>query len=213
MGDITAPVVGVVKDYHTSSLHEAVKPVMMVPLPFFYYYAGIKISAGYSPAVLSAIEKAWTSVYPTFLFESNFLDAHIADLYKDEKRTQQLFNIFTFLSIVINILGLVGLLSFMIEQKTKEIGIRKVLGASVKDISFILSKDFLRLIIIAFVIAAPIAWFIMNKWLENFAYHDNISWWVFAVSVVAAIVVTCVAVGYQTIKAAVSNPVKALRSE
>ena len=211
--DIAAPVIGVVKDYNTASLHDAVKPVLMVEFPFFYYNAGIKLTRGYSASTLSAIEKAWTSVYPHQLFESNFLDEHIASLYKNEKRTQQLFNLFTFLSIVINVLGLVGLLSFMIEQKTKEIGIRKVLGASVKDISFILSKDFLRLIIIAFFIAAPIAWLLMNKWLEDFAYRTTISWWVFAVAVLAALVVTCIAVGFQTIKAAIANPVKSLRTE
>ena len=105
------------------------------------------------------------------------------------------------------------MLSFMIEQKTKEIGIRKVLGASVKDISFILSKDFLRLIIIAFVIAAPVAWYLMNKWLQDFAYRTPISWWVFAVAIFSALVVTCIAVGFQTIKAAIANPVNSLRTE
>ena len=211
--DISAPVIGVVKDYNTASLHDAVKPVLMVEFPFFYYNAGIKLNRGYSASTLSAIEKAWTSVYPQQLFESSFLDEHIASLYKNEKRTQQLFNLFTFLSIVINVLGLVGLLSFMVEQKTKEIGIRKVLGASVKDISFILSKDFLRLIIVAFFIAAPVAWLLMNKWLQDFAYRTTISWWVFAVAVLAALVVTCIAVGFQTIKAAMANPVKSLRTE
>ncbi len=213
MNDISAPVIGVVKDYNTTSLHDAVKPVLMVEFPFFYYDAGIKLNNGYSASTLSAIEKAWTSVYPQNLFESSFLDEHIASLYKNEKRTQQLFNLFTFLSIVINVLGLVGLLSFMIEQKTKEIGIRKVLGASIKDISFILSKDFLKLIIVAFFIAAPVAWILMNKWLQDFAYRTSISWWVFAIAVFAALVVTCVAVGFQTIKAAVANPVKSLRTE
>ncbi len=213
MNDISAPVIGVVKDYNTSSLHNTVKPVLMVEFPFFYYNAGIKLTGGYSASTLSAIEKAWTSVYPQQLFESSFLDEHIGSLYKNEKRTQQLFNLFTFLSIVINVLGLVGLLSFMIEQKTKEIGIRKVLGASVKDISFILSKDFLRLIVIAFFIAAPVAWLLMNKWLQDFAYRTAISWWVFAVAVLAALVITCIAVGFQTIKAALANPVKSLRSE
>jgi ABC-type antimicrobial peptide transport system permease subunit len=211
--NISAPVIGVVKDYNTASLRDAVKPVLMVEFPFFYYNVGIKLSGGYSAFTLSAIEKAWTSVYPQQIFESNFLDERIASLYENEKRTQQLFNLFTFLSIIINVLGLVGLLSFMIEQKTKEIGIRKVLGASIKDISFILSKDFLRLIIVAFFIAAPVAWILMNKWLQDFAYRTTISWWVFAVAVLAALVVTCIAVGFQTIKAAIANPVKSLRTE
>lgn len=213
MNDISAPVIGVVKDYNTSSLHDAIKPVLMIEFPFFYYDAGIKLTSSNPASTLSAVEKAWSSVYPEHLFESSFLDENIAKLYKNDKRTQQLFNLFAFLSIMINVLGLVGLLSFMIEQKTKEIGIRKVLGASIKDISFILSKDFFRLIIIAFFIAAPIAWLLMNKWLQDFAYRTSISWWVFAVAVLAVFVVTCIAVGFQTIKAAVANPVESLRSE
>ncbi len=213
LNDISAPVIGVMKDYHVASLHEPIAPVLMIEFPFFYYNAGIKFASGYSASTLSAIEKAWTSLYPQQLFEANFLDEHVAGLYKEEKRAQELFNLFTFLSIAINILGLVGMLSFMIEQKTKEIGIRKVLGASVKDISFILSKDFLRLIIIAFVIAAPVAWYLMNKWLQDFAYRTPISWWVFAVAIFSALVVTCIAVGFQTIKAAIANPVNSLRTE
>ena len=213
MNDISAPVIGVVRDFHIASLRQAVSPVLMVEFPFFYYTAGIKLTAGFKPSTLSAIENAWTSVYPQQLFENSFLDEKVAALYKEEKRTQQLFNIFAFLSISINVLGLIGLLSFMIEQKTKEIGIRKVLGATVKDISFILSRDFLRLIIIAFLIGAPIAGLLMNKWLQDFAYRTELSWWVFAVAVLAAIVITCIAVGFQTIKAAIANPVDSLRTE
>ena len=213
MNDISAPVIGVVKDYHIASLRQSVSPVLMVEFPFFYYRAGIKLSGGNNASTLSAIGKAWTSVYPQQIFEDNFLDEHVASLYKDEKRTQQLFNLFTFLSIAINVLGLIGLLSFMIEQKTKEIGIRKALGASVRNISFILSKEFLRLIVIAFLIAAPIAWLLMSRWLRDFAYRTEISWWVFAVAVLAALVITAIAVGFQTIKAAGANPVKSLKSE
>ncbi len=108
---------------------------------------------------------------------------------------------------------MIGVLSFMIEHKTKEIGIRKVLGATIKDISLILSKDFIRLIIIAFIIAAPVAWYIMNRWLQDFAYRTTISWWVFAVTVAGALIITGMAVGFQTIRAALANPVKSLRSE
>jgi putative ABC transport system permease protein len=213
MNDITAPVIGVVKDYYIASMHQPVSSVLMVEFPFFYYNVGIKLSGTNNASTLAAIEKAWTSVYPQQIFESNFLDEHVANMYKDEKRTQQLFNLFTFISIIINVLGLVGLLSFIIEQKTKEIGIRKVLGASIKDISLILSKDFLRLIILAFLIAVPLAALLMNKWLEDFAYRTHISWWVYAVAVFAALFVTCIAVGFQTIKAAIANPIKSLRTE
>jgi ABC-type antimicrobial peptide transport system permease subunit len=185
----------------------------MIEFPFFYYDAGIRLASGNPASTLSAVEKAWSSVYTEHLFESNFLDENIAKLYENDQRTQQLFNIFAIISIIINVLGLVGLLSFMIEQKTKEIGIRKVLGASIKDISLILSKDFLRLIIIAFFIAAPLAWLLMNKWLQDFAYRTPINWWIFAVAVLAALVTTCIAVGFQTIKAAMANPVNSLKTE
>jgi ABC-type antimicrobial peptide transport system permease subunit len=141
------------------------------------------------------------------------MDEQIATSYKEERHTQQLFDIFTAISIVINVLGLIGLLSFMVEQKTKEIGVRKVLGASIASLSFLLSKDFLRLIVIAFLIAAPVAWYLMNQWLQGFAYRTVISWWIFAATVTGAIVITAIAVGYQTIRAALINPVKSLRSE
>lgn len=213
LNDMSVPVIGIVKDYHVASLHAPVKPVIMVQFPYFYFNAGFKLSAASSSATLAAIEKVYSSIYPDELFEANFLDEHIAKQYKNDKRTVQLFNLFTALSIFINALGLIGLLSFMIEQKTKEIGIRKVLGATVSNISFILSKDFLRLIAIAFVIAVPLAWYLMNNWLQDFAYRTNISWWVFAVAGIAALLVTVAAVGFQTIKAAIANPIKSLRTE
>ena len=156
INQISAPVVGVVKDYHIASLHTPVKPVIMLSFPFFYYNAGIRLAGGYSPATMDAIRQAFTEVYPRQLYEAKFLDEDIAAQYKEEERTRQLFNLFTGLSIAINVLGLVGLLAFMIEQKTKEVGIRKVLGAGAGDISFLLSKDFLRLIGIAFLAAAPL---------------------------------------------------------
>ncbi len=213
LNNISAPIIGIVKDYHVASLHEAVSPVLMVQYPFFYYNVGIKFSNGYSAANLAAIEKVWNSIYPKDIFETKFLDDNVASLYKNEKRTQQLFNLFTFISIAINVLGLIGLLSFIIEQKTKEIGIRKVLGASVKHISFILSKDFLGLIVIAFLIAAPLAWLLMSNWLRDFAYRTSISWWVFGVAVISTLAITCVAIAFQTVKAAFANPIKSLRTE
>lgn len=213
LNDMSVPVVGVLKDYHVESLHAPLKPVIMIQFPFFYYNAGLKLTATSSANTMAAVEKTFASVYPQHLFEASFLDEHIAKQYKNDKRTVQLFNLFTILSIIINALGLIGLLSFMIEQKTKEIGIRKVLGATVGNISFILSRDFLRLIAIAFAIAAPLAWFLMNKWLQDFAYRTSLSWWVFAVAGIAAIIVTAVAVGFQTIKAAIANPIKSLRTE
>ena len=211
--DITAPVIGVVKDYHVASMREAVKPVIMVPYPFFYYNAGIQLTGGYTPATMDAIEKAFTEVYPEQLFDAPFLDEDLTALYKEDRRTQQLFELFTGLSIAINVLGLVGLLAFMIEQKTKEVGIRKVLGASAGNISFLLTRDFLRLIGIAFLVAAPLAGLLMSRWLNDFAYRTSLSWEVFVGALLCTVVVTFVAVSFQTIRAAVVNPVKSLRSE
>ncbi len=213
MNDISAPVIGVVKDYHTSSLREALKPVLMVEYPFFYYNAGIRLAPGYSAATLSAIEKIWTSVYPHGLYEANFLDERVASQYKDDRQTQQLFYIFTSLAVIINILGLVGLLSFIIEQKSKEVSIRKVLGASLGNISFILSKDFLSLCLIAFLIAGPVAGIFMHRWLDDFAYRTTLSWWVFPVAIGTTIFVTCLAIGLQTFRAALANPIKSLKAD
>jgi putative ABC transport system permease protein len=213
VGNISAPIIGVVSDFHTASMHEMVSPVVMMNFSEFYYNAGIKLSAGYSSSSLASIEKIWSSVYPNYIFETNFLDDHIAKLYKNEVKNQKLFNLFTLLSILINALGLIGLLSFMVEQKSKEIGIRKVLGASVGNISFILSKDFLRLITIAFFIAAPVGWMLMSRWLQDFSYRTEISWWIFIIAALVALIVTCLSVSYQTIKAAFENPIKSLRTE
>jgi ABC-type antimicrobial peptide transport system permease subunit len=183
MNDISAPVIGVVKDYHTSSLREALKPVLMVEYPFFYYNAGIRLAPGYSAATLAAIEKVWTAVYPHGMYETNFLDERVAAQYKGDRQTQQLFYVFTSIAVIINILGLVGLLSFIIQQKSKEVSIRKVLGASLGNISFILSKDFLRLCLIAFLIAGPVAGIFMHRWLDDFAYRTDLSWWVFPAAI------------------------------
>ena len=213
LNDITAPVIGVVKDFHTASMRAAVTPVLMVPYSFFYYNAGIQLSRGYTPATMDAIEKAVGAVYPEIPFNAHFLDDDVTALYKEDRRTQQLFELFTGLSIAINILGLVGLLAFMIEQKTKEVGIRKVLGASVRDISFLLTRDFLRLIGVAFLVAAPLAALLMTRWLNDFAYRTSLGWEVFAGALFCTVAVTGVAISFQTLRAAVRNPVRALRSE
>jgi ABC-type antimicrobial peptide transport system permease subunit len=211
--DITAPVIGVVKDFHTASMRQAVMPVLMVPFSFFYYNAGIQLTNGYTPATMSAIEKAFTAAFPEIPFNAHFLDEDVTNLYEDDRKTQQLFGLFTGLSIAINILGLVGLLAFMIEQKTKEVGIRKVLGASMGDISLLLTKDFLRLIGISFLVAAPLAGLLMSRWLSDFAYRTSLGWEVFAGALFCTVAVTCAAVSFQTVRAAVVNPVRSLKSE
>ena len=213
LNNITAPVIGVVKDYHVASMRDAVAPVLMVPYPFFYYNAGIQLTGGYTPSTMDAIGKAFNEVYPHQLFNAHFLDEDVAALYSEEKRTQAIFNLFTGLSIAINVLGLVGLLAFMIEQKTKEVGIRQVLGATARDISILLSRDFLRLIGVSFLVAAPVAGLLMDRWLRDFAYRTSMSWEIFVLALAVTAVVTCAAISFQTIRAAVMNPVRSLRSE
>jgi len=211
--DISAPVVGVVQDYHVASMHNAIMPVVMIPFPFLYYTVGVRLKAGYSAATIAGIEKAYKAIYPHEFFESRFLDQTVEAQYVEERRTQTLFELFTGLSIAINILGLVGLLSFMIEAKTKEVGIRKVLGATLGDISFLLSKDFLKLIGVAFLVAAPVAGLLMRRWLNDFVYRTDLSWWIFAGGLGLTLMVTALAIAWQTLKAALVNPVKSLRSE
>jgi putative ABC transport system permease protein len=211
--NISASVVGVVRDYHIASMHDQISSVLMVPFPFIYYTVGVRLHGGYSAATLDRMEKAFKAVYPHELFESHFLDQMVAAQYSEEKKTQTLFELFTGLSIAINVLGLIGLLSFMIEAKTKEVGIRKVLGATAADISMLLSKDFLKLIGVAFLVAAPVAGLLMRRWLNDFAYQTDLSWWIFAGGLVVTLFVTALAIGWQTVKAALVNPVKSLRSE
>ncbi|HEY4336729.1 MAG TPA: ABC transporter permease, partial [Puia sp.] len=211
--DVSAPVVGVVKDYHVASMHDAIMPVVMIPFPFLYYTMGVRLRGGYSGVSVDAMKKAYESIYPQELFEPHFMDQTVAAQYEEERRTQTLFELFTGLSIAINVLGLIGLLSFLIEAKTKEVGIRKVLGASLGDISMLLSKDFLKLMGVAFLIAAPVAGMVMSRWLADFAYRTHLTWWVFAGGLGITLAVTAVAISFQTIRAAVVNPVKSLRSE
>ncbi|WP_332368009.1 ABC transporter permease [Spirosoma telluris] len=164
-------------------------------------------------ATLASIEQQWKSVYPDNKFDYTFLDDSIARLYEKEQKTAQLINTATAIAILISCMGLFGLATFTAQQRTKEIGVRKVLGASVGSIVALLSKDFLKLVIIALVISSPIAWWGMNQWLKDFAYKVYLEWWVFALAGVLAIAIAVLTVGFQSVKAALTNPVKSLRSE
>jgi putative ABC transport system permease protein len=207
-------IVGVVADFSTGSLHEAMKPMFMATIPEEFGQVGIKIEAGNDvPLVIAAIEKAWKKTYPEGIFDFKFLDEEIDAFYKAEIRLYALFKVFAGLAMLISCLGLWGLASFAAQQRTKEIGIRKVLGASVTGIAALLSKDFLKLVLIAIVIASPIAWYLMHKWLQDFAYRISIGWWVFALVGFVAVLIALLTVSFQAIKAAVANPVKSLRTE
>jgi len=159
------------------------------------------------------MQEKWSELAPQLPFEYEFLDDQFSKLYNAETRTGKIFYAFALLAIGLACLGLLGLITFTTHQRTKEIGIRKLLGASVPGIIALLSKDFLKLVLIAFVISVPVSWWVMNKWLQDFAYRIHISWWAFAVAGIAAILIALITVSFQAIKAAISNPVNSLRTE
>ncbi|WP_315815856.1 ABC transporter permease [Paraflavitalea speifideaquila] len=164
-------------------------------------------------AALAHIESTWKQFLPETPFEYTFLDDRFENLYKSEQRQGTIFTIFACIAIAIACLGLFGLSAFAITQRIKEIGIRKVIGASVSSIVTLLSKDFLKLVAIATVIAFPIAWYAMNNWLQDFAYRSNMPWWIFLAAGIIAVIIALVTISFQAIKAATANPVKSLRSE
>ncbi|MFD2573042.1 permease prefix domain 2-containing transporter [Spirosoma soli] len=214
----TYPIVGVVADFHEQSFHEKISPVFIGYMPRQAQNIGVKLatrgkSLSNMQGTLATIEKAWNQVYPDNKFEYSFLDDSIAKLYEKEQKTSQLINTATTIAILISCMGLFGLAMFTAEQRTKEIGIRKVLGASVSSIVTLLSANFLKLVLIAIAIATPIAWYATTQWLEDFAYKITIDWWVFAVAGMLAISVAMLTVSFQSIKAALMNPSKSLRTE
>jgi len=207
-----APIVGVVKDFNTTSLHQKVPSVIMM-LQNRYWLAGIKIDLQNTESALDAIEKAWLSVFPEFVFDYSFLDKNIEKFYEEEQKIANLINTFAIIAIIIGCMGLFGLVSYMVAQRTKEIGIRKVLGANFAGILTLLSKEFGLLIFIAFSFAGPIAYYFMNSWLEDFAYRIEIGVGMFFLALTASILISLFAVGYKSARAALSNPVEALRYE
>ncbi len=212
------PIVGVVADFHESSFHEPIRPLVIGNDPAGETSLGIRLSTnGNQPvnakAALTAIEKAYKKIYPRDDFNYIFLDEAIASFYETEQKTSGLMQAAMFITIFISCLGSFGLAMFTAQRRTKEIGIRKVIGASVTDIVALLTRDFVILIFIAFLIAYPISWFLMNNWLEKFAYRITVGWSVFALSGSFAILIALITVSSQAIKAASANPVKSLRSE
>ncbi len=213
LNDIRPIVVGVTEDFHTSSLHNEIGSVALTPFPYFHDAAGIRINPGNMRNTLAAIEDSWRQVYPENVYEMSFIDETLAMSYKQETQNYQLFKAFSFLSIFICCIGLWGLISFVVVRKTKEIGIRKVLGASVSGIVILLSRDFLLLIAVALLIASPLAWYFMREWLQDFAYRIDIGWLVFVTAGLFAILIAFITISYQAIKAGLANPVKNLRTE
>jgi putative ABC transport system permease protein len=215
-GDLTdkaGTIVGVVKNFHAKSLYRAIEPSYVSTFRAQYQYAGIRIDMRNHAAAIAHIQKTWQSVFPENVFEYRFLDEQINDFYQKEDLLNKLITSSAVIAIFISCLGLLGLISLLTTQRTKEIGIRKVLGASVTNITTLLSVDFIKLVIIAIVAASPIAWFMMSKYLQDFAYRIDIHWWVFAVAGIIAVLIAFVTVSYQSIKAAMANPVNSLRNE
>lgn len=207
-------IVGVVADFNLSSLHEAIEPTLITQYNRFQNNASIKISPSNNlPETLALIESAWKKAYPNGIYKFDFLDEHIARYYESENKLFGLFKIFAGLAMLISCLGLWGLATFSTIQRTKEIGIRKILGASVVGILSLLSKDFLKLVAIALIIAIPIAWYGMNQWLQNFAYQIEIRWSVFILAGILAISIAFLTISFQSLKAALANPIRALRNE
>lgn len=213
-GDKKLPVAGVVQDFHVRSCHHAIPPVALVTNASSAFGVAAKISTAQAmPATLDKLKASWVSVFPGQDFQYFFLNETVEKLYKSETQLSKLINTATGLAIFLSCLGLLGLAFFTVTQRAKEIGIRKVLGASVASVVGLLSKDFLKLVVIALVIASPLAYFFMEKWLSDFAYRIDISWWVFALAGMAAAGVAFLTVGFQSVKAALANPVESLRSE
>jgi putative ABC transport system permease protein len=208
----TYHVIGVVKDFHFKSLRELITPLVMV-MGTDHSNMIVKVKGKDMAGVLASMKKKWDGLTAESPFSYSFLDDRFNDTYKAEQNIGRILFIFAGLTIFVACLGLFGLATFTAEQRTKEIGIRKVLGADVTGLVSLLSKDFLKLVLIAFVIASPVAWYAMNKWLLDFAYRINISWTVFALAGIVVAVITVITVSYQSIKAALMNPVKSLKTE
>ncbi len=206
-------IIGVTTDFHFESLHQQVAPLVLFLSPRNYNYLSVHVAAGQLAPGLAHVESVWKRYFPDRPFSYQFLDERFGRLYATEQTQQTLFGIFAGIAILISCLGLFGLSIFMAEQRTKEIGVRKVLGASVSGLVALLAKDLLKLVLIAIVVASPLAWMAMRQWLTGFAYPTPISPWVFVLTGVGAVLVAFLTVAYQSIKAALMNPVKSLKTE
>jgi ABC-type antimicrobial peptide transport system permease subunit len=205
-------IIGIVKDFHHGSMHSKIEPVLIYNNNWKPYLF-VKAKEGNVKQTLASIQTVWHQFLPDEPFDYTFLDDSFNSLYRSDLKISKLILVFSIITIIISALGLFGLAAFMAERKTKEIGIRKILGATIVSITALLSKEFIGLVIIAIIIASPIAWWSMNKWLEDFAYRINISWWMFLLAGLTALLVALLTVSYQAIKAAIANPVKSLKTE
>ena len=210
----TMQIIGVVKNFNFESLYSSIKPFgFTTSFGNKYSYVIANVATRNYAGLLKDIQYSWNKINPDIPFVYSFLDNDFQKNYEKDQRVSGIVSYFTFIAILIACLGLFGLSAFSAEQRTREIGIRKVLGASVTNVASLLSKDFIKLVLIALLIASPLAWFGMNKWLQGFAYRIHISWWMFAIAGLMAIIIALITVSFQAIKAAIANPVKSLRTE
>lgn len=212
-GSMKAPIVGVVKDFHDKSFHSEISAVALCSYGGDQSNFAVKINLNNAKTVLPAIEKAWNAVYPNQLYESHFVDEQVAQFYEAEQTMLTLIQAFSFIAIFIGCLGLYGLVTFMAAQRIKEIGIRKVLGGSIAHILWLFGQEFARLIIIAFLIAAPVAGWLMNNWLKDFRFRISLSPLIFLATALLMFVIAALTAGYQATRAALMNPAKSLKSE
>jgi ABC-type antimicrobial peptide transport system permease subunit len=212
-GLIKCPVVGVLKDFNDRSLRQSLAPLLITTNITMYRQAAIKLATINIASTMQSVQEIWQKTFPNSVYEYKFLDEKIESFYKQEAQLSQLYKIFAAIAIFLSCLGLYGLASFMAVQRIKEVGIRKVLGATAGNIVYLFSKEFIVLISIAFLIATPLAWYFMNKWLQDYVYRINISWWLFAAGGLVAMVIALATISFQAVKAAIANPVKSLRTE
>jgi len=206
-------VIGVIEDFNYETMKQGVNPLCLVLGNNYSTIVAVKINPNNAKNTIASITSVWKKFAPTQPIRYTFMDESFKNMYADVERMGRIFTSFAILAIIIACLGLFALSAFMAEQRNKEIGIRKVLGASVSGITAMLSKDFVKLVLIAFVIASPIAWWAMSKWLQDFAYRINIGWWMFAIAGFIAILIALITISFQSLKAALMNPVKSLRGE
>ncbi|MES2808621.1 MAG: FtsX-like permease family protein, partial [Bacteroidota bacterium] len=208
-----ALVIGVVKDFQSESKHKKIRACVLEYTPGQFFVSSIKLDPKNMPATIAGIDKAWSALFPDNIFKYEFVDEHIAAMYKQEQKVYTAFQLFSYIAILIGCLGLYGLISFAAAQRTKEVGIRKVLGAPLHSIIGLFTKEFTVLIVIAFLIAAPVGYYVMHQWLQNFAYHITIGPAIFFIAIVSSLIIAALTTMHQALKAALVNPVKSLRNE
>ncbi|HEY9257362.1 ABC transporter permease, partial [Chitinophaga sp.] len=206
-------IIGVVKDFHFSSLRENINPVVMMLQPKDNNYIMLRLAKGDVAAEVAAVEKVFNRLNPEYPLDYHFLDETFNSMYQSETMLKKLAQVFAIVAVLISCLGLFGLSVFTAEQRRKEIGIRKILGASVLNVTSLLSREFLLLVGVGVLLATPVSWYLMHNWLSGFAYHVNLSVWVFVIAGLLALMIALATVSFQSVKAALANPVQSLKSE